>query len=59
MTGMARASGQCCSPAGTEPWHGHCKDGHCSVGTPVAVETEAPMAFEACGGWLQVFATLN
>ena len=58
MTGMARASGQFFSPAGTEPWHGQCEDGNCPVGAPVAVdgvETKAPLAIKACGVRLQSF----
>ena len=38
------------SPAGTELWHGQCKNGHYHVGAPVAVdvvEREAPLAIEA------------
>ena len=36
---------------------GQSEGGHCPVGTPVAmdgVETEAPLAIEACRAWLQV-----
>ena len=50
VIGMTRTSGQCCSTAGTEPWHGQREYGHCPVRIPVAIDgvkIGAPMAIEA------------